>query len=45
MRTQIANLALENPKVYENFLKASSQYCELPQYRDASGHLHIIVTK
>lgn len=45
LRTQIANLAMENPKAYENFLKASSQNCELPQYRDSSEHLHIIVKK
>lgn len=45
LRTQVINLSMENPKIYENFLKAASQNCELPQYRDTSEHLHIIVKK
>ncbi len=42
---QLINLSKEKPEIYENFVRASVLYCEEPQYRDASEHLHIIAKK
>jgi len=42
---QVKNLYRYMPDVYENYLKKSTEYCELPQYREATEHLHVIVTK
>lgn len=43
--TQVNNLYRYMPDVYENYLKIAPEYCELPQYRDATEHLHVIVKK
>lgn len=45
LNIQMKNLYKDMPKVYENYLKAAPKYCELPQYRDATEHLHFIVEK
>lgn len=45
LNTQLQNLYKYMPKVYKNYLEAAPKYCELPQYRDATEHLHIIVQK
>lgn len=45
LNIQIVNLYTYMPKIYENYLEKASEYCELPQYRDATEHLHIIVKK
>jgi len=42
---QMKNLYLYMPEAYENYIKKASEYCELPQYRDTTEHLHIIVKK
>jgi 2-polyprenyl-3-methyl-5-hydroxy-6-metoxy-1,4-benzoquinol methylase len=33
------------PTVYENYIQKAMEYCELPPYRDATEHLHVIVRK
>jgi 2-polyprenyl-3-methyl-5-hydroxy-6-metoxy-1,4-benzoquinol methylase len=33
------------PEVYEHYILKAKEYCELPQYRDATEHLHVIVRK
>ncbi|MBZ9635027.1 class I SAM-dependent methyltransferase [Clostridium sp. FP1] len=33
----------ENRAVYDNFVKVAVEKCELPQYRDATEHLNIVV--
>lgn len=45
MHIEIENLAFYMPEVYENYVKKASEYCELPQYRDATEHLNIVVKK
>ncbi|SCG84041.1 putative methyltransferase [Proteiniborus sp. DW1] len=45
LSTQVKNLYLYMPEVYENYLKKAAEFCELPQYRDATEHLHVIVKK
>ena len=45
LNTQVLNLYKNMPDVYENFVKAAIEYCEMPQYRDSTEHLHIIVKK
>lgn len=35
----------EDREIYNNLVKTASEFCELPQYRDAAEHLHIIVRK
>ncbi len=42
---QMKNLYLYMPEVYENYLKKAVEFCELPQYRDTTEHLHVIVKK
>lgn len=45
LNIQMKNLYNDMPDVYENYLKIAPEYCELPQYRDATEHLHFIVEK
>ncbi|MBW4828285.1 MAG: class I SAM-dependent methyltransferase [Clostridiaceae bacterium] len=45
LNIQIKNLCTYMPQVYENFMNAAVESCELPQYRDATEHLHIVVKK
>lgn len=45
LNLQMENLATDMPAVYKNYLQKAAEYCELPQYRDATEHLHIIVKK
>lgn len=45
LSSQVKNLYLYMPEVYENYLKKAAEFCELPQYRDATEHLHVIVKK
>lgn len=40
---EMISLYSENPIIYENLLKVASTNCELPQYRDATEHLNIVV--
>nr|WP_307990709.1 class I SAM-dependent methyltransferase [uncultured Niameybacter sp.] len=39
------NLATYIPDTYKLYVKKACEYCELPQYRDATEHLNIIVEK
>jgi SAM-dependent methyltransferase len=41
----IEQLKRENPTAYENLVQVAAETCELPQYRDATDHLHIVVRK
>ncbi|MEG0014444.1 MAG: class I SAM-dependent methyltransferase [Cellulosilyticaceae bacterium] len=43
MRMEIENLAIYMPEVYENYVSKAAEYCELPQYRDATEHLNVVV--
>jgi len=38
-------LRREHPTAYENVVCVAAETCELPQYRDANEHLHIVVRK
>ncbi|RMF77654.1 MAG: class I SAM-dependent methyltransferase [Chloroflexi bacterium] len=44
MKPLIEKLADENPVAYENVIQTAIQTSELPEYRDACEHLHIVVT-
>src|SRR5262249_7730735 len=44
MANTINRLALETPAAYTEVVKAAIESVELPQYRDATDHLHWIVT-
>ena len=39
------NLATYMPDTYKAYVKKACEFCELPQYRDATEHMHIIVEK
>ena len=39
------NLCRYMPDIYDNFLEAAIKACELPQFRDSTEHLNIIVKK
>ncbi|MBU5590465.1 methyltransferase domain-containing protein [Clostridium sp. MSJ-4] len=41
----VIKLYKEDRVVYDNLLKVAVESCELPQYRDATEHLHIVVKK
>jgi 2-polyprenyl-3-methyl-5-hydroxy-6-metoxy-1,4-benzoquinol methylase len=45
LNLQMKNLKESLPEVYENYMKAAADFCEEPQYRDSTEHLHIIVRK
>ena len=45
LNIQMKNLYTYMPQVYENFMVAAVENCELTQYRDTTEHLHIIVKK
>jgi len=45
LNAQLNNLYRYMPNVYKNYLEIAPKYCELPQYRDATEHIHIIVNK
>jgi 2-polyprenyl-3-methyl-5-hydroxy-6-metoxy-1,4-benzoquinol methylase len=38
-------LMLENPIAYANIVQVAAETCELPQYRDNTDHLHIVVRR
>ena len=43
--TDIKKLANGNKEIYENFINAAVETCELKQYRDATEHINIIVRR
>ncbi|WP_281819764.1 class I SAM-dependent methyltransferase [Vallitalea longa] len=45
LKAQINELYKNMPEVYENFMASAVKCCEMPQYRDATEHIHIIVKK
>jgi hypothetical protein len=45
MGSLLENLKRENPIAYANIVQVAAETCELPQYRDATDHLHIVVRK
>ncbi|MGL5676755.1 MAG: class I SAM-dependent methyltransferase [Cellulosilyticaceae bacterium] len=42
---ETSNLANYMPDTYKLYVKKACEYCELPQYRDATEHTHFIVEK
>ncbi|WP_426349857.1 class I SAM-dependent methyltransferase [Alloiococcus sp. CFN-8] len=45
LRPQLLVLNREQPLIYRDFVAFAAENCELPQYRDATEHLHIIAIK
>ena len=45
LNIQMKNLCRYMPDIYDNFLEAAIKACELPQFRDSTEHLNIIVKK
>lgn len=45
LNMQMNYLKKEMPDIYQNYLEKAAEYCEYPQYRDATEHLHIVVKK
>lgn len=45
LNMQMNYLYKEMPEIYKNYLQKAPEYCEYPQYRDATEHLHIVVKK
>ncbi len=45
LRPQISVLNRDQPHIYKDFIAFAAENCELPQYRDATEHLHIVVKK
>lgn len=45
MGKQLSDLSISLPGIYDNFVQKAVEYCELPQYRDATEHVHFIVKK
>ena len=43
--TELTRLYKEQPNVYKDLLEVAKRTCELPQYRDATEHLHVVVRK
>lgn len=45
MHVELSNLANYMPEVYANYVDKACEYAELPQYRDATEHVVMIVKK
>jgi ubiquinone/menaquinone biosynthesis C-methylase UbiE len=45
MQPLLEHLAAESPDAYTNIIQLAAETCELPQYRDATEHLHIVARK
>jgi len=43
MLDALERIAAADPVAYENVLRLAAETCELPQYRDATEHLHVVV--
>jgi len=43
MLDALERIAVADPVAYENVLRLAAETCELPQYRDATEHLHAVV--
>ncbi|MBC7220697.1 methyltransferase domain-containing protein [Candidatus Bipolaricaulota bacterium] len=42
---ELEAMAGTDPVAYANVLRLAEETCELPQYRDATEHLHVVVRK
>jgi S-adenosylmethionine-dependent methyltransferase len=38
-------LAAHDPEAYDNVVTVAAETCELPQYRDATDHLHLVIRR
>lgn len=45
MLMEVENLAIYMPDTYALYVKKACEFCEAPQYRDATEHLNVIVEK
>jgi SAM-dependent methyltransferase len=45
MLSAVERIATEDPPAYENILHLVAETCELPQYRDCTEHLHVLVQR
>lgn len=45
MNLEIGKVKEKSNNLYNNYIKAAAEYCEEPQYRDATEHLVIVVKK
>lgn len=45
MLTEVNEMATEDPAAYDNVLRLVAETCELPQYRDCTEHLHVVVKR
>lgn len=45
MGALLERLAEEHPESYANVVQVAAETCELPQYRESTDHLHIVVRK
>ena len=45
MITSIEEMARKHPVAYSNVLQMAAETCELPQYRAATDHLHVVVQR
>lgn len=45
MGPMLTNLAERDPEVLENIVAVAAGTCELPQYRDATDHLHLVLRR
>ena len=45
MLAELEAMAGTDPVAYANVLRLAEETCELPQYRDATEHLHVVVRK
>jgi hypothetical protein len=41
----IERMAAEQPAAFRNLVRMGAETSELPQYRDATEHLHLVVRK
>jgi hypothetical protein len=45
MGPPVEQLSADNPEAYANVVQVAAETSELPQYRDSTDHLHIVVRK
>jgi hypothetical protein len=45
MLSAVERIATEDHPAYENILRLVAETCELPQYRDCTEHLHVVVQR
>lgn len=41
----VAALAERDPEAYKNVVAVAAETCELPQYGDATDHLHAVIRR